>query len=1050
MISKFFISRPKFALVISLAMTLMGMIALKVLPVAEYPAISPTVITVNTMYPGANADVVKKTVAQPIESKVNGVEDMIYMSSNIGNDGSYTLRVYFRIGADGDMAQVRVNNLVAQASSSLPQEVKQLGVTVRKKSSDMLGVITLRSPQQSHDSIYLSNYADLNIVERLKRIEGISDIALLGKKDYSMRIWLDPHKLASLNISASEVIGAIQSQNIQVAAGKIGGMPAPGDQQYQYVLQTKGRLKTEKEFQNIIIRASSGGSLIRLKDVAKVEIGAQGYEADGRMNNEPASVMALYQLPSANALDAMERVREAMKEYAKAFPDDLQYDIAYDSTEYVEKSIDEVYETLVIAILLVTIVVYTFLQNWRATVIPTLAIPVSIIATFAVMGVIGMSINTISLFGLILAIGIVVDDAIIVVENVERVMHEEHLAPLPATIQAMKEVTGPVLATTLILLAVFVPVALLPGISGRMFNQFAVTICVSVLISAINALTLTPALCAMMLKNTYSEPIAPLRLFNKGFNVLTKKYQNLVGVMSRRLVLSIGLYVVLIATLVWSFMQVPTSFVPNEDKGVFMVEVRLPDAAALQRTAPIMARYVNQIRQVKGVENVVSVAGFSVINMSSIPNAGMLIIKLDDWSKRKAPELSQIAIMGQVGRMMNANPESAAFVFTTPAIKGMGAVDGFNLVLQDNLGREPQELAATTAEFVGKINALPEVARAFSIFRANIPQRYIDVDRDKAISMGVPLNQIFSTLQAELGGAYISDFNLFGRSYQVKVQAEQQYRDDEDDIRHLYVRSSKGEMVSLATLVKIRPIFGPDTLSNYNMFASATVNGAPAPGYSSGDVVHAIEKLAEKELPSGYSYEWSGMTYQEMKAGNMAPIAFGLSILFTYLFLVAQYESWSVPVAVMLAVPIAVLGALAALLLSGQSFDLYVQIGIVILIGMSAKVAILIVEFAKVQREEKGMGIIDAAKEAARIRFRAVQMTAFAFIWGVFPLVIASGAGAASRHSLGYAVFGGMILSTLIGTLFTPVFFVAMQKLREKIKGQPVAKEQAVQDIESA
>ncbi|MFM2654821.1 efflux RND transporter permease subunit [Vibrio owensii] len=1034
MLSKFFIHRPKFALVISLAMTLMGMIALNVLPISEYPQISPTVISITTMYPGANADVVKKTVAQPIEAKVNGVEDMIYMSSVIGNDGSYTLKVYFRVGADGDMAQVRVNNLVAQATSSLPQEVNQIGVTVKKKSSDMLGVITLRSPNQSFDSIYLSNYADLNVVERLKRIEGMSDITLLGKKDYSMRVWLDPNKLATLKLSAGDVITAIKTQNIQVAAGKVGGMPAPGDQQYQYVLQTKGRLTTAAEFENIVIRASEKGTLIRLKDVARVEVGAQGYEADGRMNNAPAAVLALYQLPTANALAVMEEVKQAMKEYEKTFPDDLVYDIAYDSTEYVETSIDEVYETLVIAVLLVTLVVYVFLQNWRATVIPTLAIPVSIIATFAVMALMGMTINTISLFGLILAIGIVVDDAIIVVENVERVMHEEHLAPVPATIQAMKEVTGPVLATTLILLAVFVPVALLPGISGRMFNQFAVTICVSVLISAVNALSLTPALCALMLKSTHEQPIAPLRAFNRGFDAITRKYQGLVCFLSRRLVLSLGVYGALIGALAYGFMNVPSSFVPNEDKGVFMVEMRLPDAAALQRTAPLMKKYVDELKQMDGVENVVSVAGFSVINMAAIPNSGMLIIKLDNWDERQDPALHQRALMAKVNQLLNSTPDAASFVFATPAIKGMGAVDGFNLVLQDNLGRSPKELARTTAEFVAKINQLPQVARAFSIFRANIPQRYINIDRDKAISMGVPLNEIFTTLQAELGGAYISDFNLFGRSYQVKVQAEEQFRDNVDDIRHLYVRSSSGKMVSLATLVKVEPIFGPDTLSNYNMFGSATVNGAPAPGYSSGDVVNAIEELAQTSLPSGYSYEWSGMTYQEQKAGNLAPIAFALSLLFTYLFLVAQYESWTIPAAVMMAVPVAILGAMGTLVMVGQSFDLYVQIGVVILIGMSAKVAILIVEFAKVLREEKGLSIIDAAKEAARIRFRAVQMTAFAFIWGVFPLVIASGAGAASRHSLGFAVFGGMILSTFVGTLLTPVFFVMMQSLRERFK----------------
>ncbi|MUJ27647.1 multidrug efflux RND transporter permease subunit [Aliivibrio fischeri] len=1032
MLSKFFIHRPKFALVISLVMTLMGLIALKVLPIAEYPAISPTVIIVNTVYPGANADVVKKTVAQPLESKINGVEDMIYMSSNIGNDGSYSLRVYFRIGADGDMAQVRVNNLVSQATSTLPPEVKQIGVTVRKKSSDILGVVTLSSPNKTYDSIYLSNYADLNLVERLKRLEGMSDITLLGKKSYSMRIWLNPNKMSTLNLTAKDVISAVKSQNIQVAAGKIGGMPAPEQQQNQYVLQTKGRLTSTDEFANIVIRANKDGSIIRLSDVARLELGAQGYEADGQLNNQPAAVMALYQLPTANALDAMSKVKAAMKEYSKTFPDDLEYNIAYDSTEYVEASIDEVYETLIIAALLVAIVVYVFLQNLRATAIPIIAIPVSIIATFAVMSLMGMTINTISLFGLILAIGIVVDDAIIVVENVERIIHEKHMKPIPATIEAMKEVTGPVLATTLILLAVFVPVALLPGISGKMFNQFAVTICVSVLISAINALTLSPALCGLILTDKHSEPVAPLRAFNRGFDAVTKKYQFLVGFMSQRLLVSSVIYIALIGVLGYTFMTIPTAFVPNEDKGAFMVEMRLPDSASLQRTIPILQDYTRDLLEMDGVEDVVSVSGFSLINMSAIPNAGMLIIKLNNWDERKDPALHQKALMNKVRQMLNTIPNANALVFATPAIRGMGSVDGFNFVLEDNLGRSPQALAQTTQNFVAKINQLPEVARAFSIFRANVPQRFIDVDRDKAISMGIPLNDIFQTLQSQLGGAYISDFNIYGRSFQVKVQAEQEYRDSTDDINNLYVRNNTGKMVSLGTLVKIKPIFGPDSLMNYNLFGSATINGVPAPGYSSGDVVKAIEKLAENELPKGYSFEWSGMTYQELEAGNAAPIAFALSLLFTYLFLVAQYESWSIPTAVMMAVPIAILGAMATLFALGQPFDLYVQIGIVILIGMSAKVAILIVEFAKVLREEKGYSIIEAAKEAARLRFRAVQMTAFAFIWGVFPLVIASGAGAESRHSLGFAVFGGMILSTLIGTIFTPVFFVTMQSLRER------------------
>lgn len=1033
MFSAFFIHRPKFSLVISLVLTLMGIIALKTLPVAEYPNITPVVITVKATYPGASADVVKSTVALPIEAKVNGVENMIYMSSTISNDGIYRLRVYFKVGADADMAQVRVNNLVSQAAASLPDEVNKNGIVVQKKSSDLLAVITLSSPKNTLDSIYLSNYADINIVDRLKRLEGMSDITLLGSKNYAMRIWLDPNKMATRNVTAKDAIAAVQSQNIQVAAGKIGSMPAPAETQHQYVLQTKGRLSDHEEFRDIIVHADNN-AVIRIKDIAKVELGAQTYDANGKLNNDPAAVMALYQLPSANALDVMTRVKSAMAQYSESFPDDLKYTIAYDSTDYVKASINEVYETLIIAALLVLLVVYVFLQNIRATVIPAIAIPVSIIATFAVMSMIGMTINTVSLFGLILAIGIVVDDAIIVVENVERIIHEEGLSPSKATLAGMKEITSAVVATTLILLAVFIPVALLPGISGKMFYQFAVTICVSVVISAINALTLSPALCALMLKSGHHEPIAPLRAFNTFFLKITQRYASFVGFMSQRLLLAGVVYAVLAALLVFGMNQIPTAFVPDEDKGAFMVEMRLPNASSLQRTDKILAEYSQKVKALDGVDNVVSVSGFSLINMSSIPNAGILIIKLKNWEERKDAAQHQFALMAKTRRMLNNLSEASALVFATPAIRGMGAVNGFNFVLEDNQGRSAQEISTVTRAFVQKINALPSVKRAFTIFNANVPQRYVDIDRDKAISMGVPIGDIFTTLQTQLGGVYISDFNKFGKSYQVKLQAEQSYRKNEQDISKLYVRTQAGDMVPLATLVKIKPIFGADVLTNYNMFGAVTINGVPADGYSSGDVIADVEKLAKEELPPGYSFEWSGLTWQEIKAGHAAPIAFALSIVFAYLFLVAQYESWIVPLSVMMAVPVAALGAVASLLVLNSPFNLYAQTGIVILIGMSAKVAILIVEFAKQLREEKKMGIIEAAVEAARVRFRAVQMTAFAFIWGVFPLVIASGAGAESRHSLGYVVLGGMVLSTVVGVTLTPVFFVMMQRLREKLK----------------
>lgn len=1030
MISKVFIQRPRLAIVISIVITLSGLIAVFALPVAEYPSITPPVIRVTAAYPGASAQVVKDTVAAPIEQEMNGVEDMLYMQSDCSNDGMYSLEVTFDVDSDPDIDQVNVQNRLQLAKSQLPQQVVNQGIDVRRRSSDMLGVVSFTSPDGSRDRLFISNYVSRTIKDAVQRIDGVSDAYIFGETEYSMRIWMDPDKLSALGMSADEVIQAIRQQNIQATLGSVGTAPSVPGQAMQYTLNAHGRLKDPEKFGDIIIRANEKGGLVRVRDVARVELGSKDYSAFGQFNNQAAINMALYRSSEANALASMKAVRAELKRQAERMPEGVSYIIPYDTTEYVEEAIKEIAFTLGLTFLLVVLVIFIFLQNLRATLIPAAAVPVSIIGTFAFLLALGFNLNTISLFALILAIGLVVDDAIVVVENVHRIMEEEHLGAKDAAIKAMTQVTGPIIATTLVLLAIFIPVAFMPGITGLLYKQFGVTLCVSVLISSICALTLSPALCGVLLKTPKPHKRGPFGWFNAGLNGTRKGYIAVVGWLIRHLAVGLLLFAVVVGG-AWLFSgHIPTSFLPQEDKGGFLIDVELPEGATLERTDRVTTRITDKLLDMEGVEFVLAINGFSLLS-GKAENVAFVIADLDPWEERKAPHLHIDALVRKTGRELNAITTASIRPFIPPPIHGLGTTSGFDFRLQATEGQSPLELASAAMGLAGAANQDPALTRVYTTFSADTPQIFLDLDRTRMEELGIAVSQLFATLSQQLGSRYINDFNLYGRTYQVKVRSQARYRTSREDIRDLYVTGSKGGEVPVENLVSLSTRLGARVVNRYNQFSSAAIKGEAAPGYSSGQAMAAMARLAKEKLPEGYAFEWSTMSYQEQKASGTVGFLFALALVFAYLFLVALYESWNLPMSIILSVIVASLGAFTGLWISGYPLSIYAQIGMVLLVGLAAKNAILIVEFAR-DRKNEGISAYQAAIDGAHLRFRPVLMTALTFILGVAPLVVASGAGAASRRHIGIVVFSGMIAATTLGILIIPTLYFFFQRLGEK------------------
>lgn len=1022
--SKFFINRPIFASVISIIIVIAGLVAAQVLPIAQYPQIAPPTVMITAVYPGASAETLARTVAAPIEEQLNGVENLAYFTSSASANGSVAITATFDVGTDVDTAAVNVNNRVKAAEARLPEEVRRNGVIVQKRSNDILKVIALDSEAGKYNTLFLSNYASLNIVDELKRVPGVGDVTIFGAQDYSMRVWLKPDRMAQLGVTTAEIASAVRAQNAQNAAGKIGQEPAPDDQMLVYTVTAKGRLLTEEEFGNIVIRASGPGGLLRLKDVARIELGAYSYDQQVTLDGQPTIAMGVFLQTGANALDVAKRVRIKMEELKTKFPEGMGYVIPFDTTRFVSASINEVVWTLIEAALLVIAVVYLFLQSWRATLIPMVAVPISLIGTFAGLWLFGFSINTLTLFAMVLAIGIVVDDAIVVLENVERLMSEEKLPPKQAAIKAMHQVQSALVAIVLVLCAVFVPVAFLGGIAGQLYKQFAVTVAVAVFLSGVVALTLTPALCALLLKAQHS-PNRFFAGFNRLFDRLTDNYVRTVGFTLKHGIVGALIFVAVIGISTLFFRVIPGSFVPSEDQGYLISALILPDGATLKRTQATGENMREMISHDEAVKHTFVVSGFDLIGGGNKPNAGTMFIPLKDWSERegKAQDLAG-KFMG-IG-MMQA--DGMGLVFNPPPIMGLGTAGGFEVYVQNRVDGDAMKLNEVVQNFMADLQKHPEFTRISTFFRPTVPQLFIEVDEPKALALGIPLADVYSTLQSTMGALYVNDFNKAGRVYRVQLQAEANYRMKPDDIGKVYVKSAaSGKMIPLSAISTVKNVVGPEQVERFNGFVAAKVMGDSKPGISSGDAIRIVEEVAAATLPDGYGIAWTGQAYQEKQTSGSSIQAFAFAIIMVFLILAAQYEKWSLPLAVVMAVPFALMGALTAIWLRGMPNDIYFQIGMVVLIGLASKNAILIVEFAA-QKYAEGLSVRDAALAAARLRLRPIIMTSLAFVLGVVPLVKATGAGAAARQSMGTGVFGGMIAATFIATIFVPLFFLWLER----------------------
>lgn len=1034
MFSKFFINRPIFATVVSLLILLSGIVSIEVLPVEQYPDIVAPEIQVSAIYPGATAEVLADTVAAPLEQAINGVENMIYMYSSATSSGYLTIGVVFDIGTDPEQATIDVNNKIQTATSQLPSEVTKQGVTVQQKSNNILMIVTMQSKSAQYDTIYVSNYTLLNVIDEIKRIKGVGDASLFASQDYSMRIWISPDKLADLNMTSTDVISALQEQNSQFAAGQFGQQPIDGYEPYTYSVNTKGRLIDKEEFGNIILRtAPDGTAIVRLKDVARIELGAKDYSVTAQYNGHDTVAFPVYLQSGANALEVSNQVKATMERLSKSFPEGITYSIPYDTTIFVRTSIGEVLHTFVEAVFLVILVVYLFLQNFRATLIPILAVPVSIIGAFTGMYVLGFSINLLTLFGLILAIGIVVDDAIIVLENVERLMQSEHLSPREAAIKAMQEVSGPVVAVALVLSSVFLPIAFLGGMTGVMYRQFAVTIAISVIISAFVALSLTPSLCALLIKENHKKPAKFFQKFNEWFEKITNWY--IAGVeyfLSHRKTAIAG-FAAVCATIGLLFMRIPGGLVPNEDQGALLMSYMMPPASSLPRTENLTKSIISQIEKNPNVKDVLTVNGYNMLSGTKNTYSAISFIVLTDWDERTKKEQGVDYLTSAFNQSGMSNPDGIGFTFSLPPIIGMSTTGGFEGYIQSKTGASSEDLMKKTEEFLAEANKSPALSNVKTTFAVDTPQYRIDLDREKARSLNVSINSIYTVMQSTFGSLYVNDFTYLGRNFRVYLQSESQFRKTPDDLRYVYVKSNTGTLVPLSTLIKVERVNGPELINRFNIFPAAKVMGDPAAGYSSGQAIAAMEETAQKVLGNDYSLSWIGSAYQEKLAGGASTQAFMFGLIMIFLILSAQYERWSLPFVVILSVPFAVFGALLAIWMRGLNNDLYFQIGLVTLIGLAAKNAILIVEFA-VLKVEEGLSYAKAAVAAARLRFRPIVMTSLAFTFGVLPLAISTGAGSGSRHAIGTGMIGGMILSTFVATLFVPMMFAIVGELFSKKK----------------